>query len=148
MRTIALSILLLLSGGPGRAASEDTPYTRMAKLATYISGGDASSALETFDKSLTNYGTISGDLTALSTQTDVLCAIDVVADKEADDEASRSSPGPRLVYETDIASRPGADGSAPHAGRGHDTALWREMAHHGALTCYDPRADHDKVQML
>jgi len=85
MRTIALSLLvasLLL------AADVDTPYTRIAKLATYVSGGDATSALETFDKRLTNYGTISEDLTALSTQTDVLCAIDVVGDKEADDEAS------------------------------------------------------------
>jgi hypothetical protein len=85
MRTIALSLLaatLLL------AADVDTPYTRIAKLATYISGGDATSALEAFDKSLTDYGAIAEDLTALSTQTDVLCAIDVVADKEADNEAS------------------------------------------------------------
>ena len=83
MRTIALSLIaasLLL------AADVDTPYTRIAKLATYISGGDTTGALEAFDKSLTNYGQISEDLTALSTQADVLCAIDVVADKEADDE--------------------------------------------------------------
>lgn len=84
MRTIALSLLALSL----LAADVDTPYTRMAKLATYISGGDAAHALETFDKSVPNYGEISEDLTALSTQTDVLCAIDVVADKEADDEAS------------------------------------------------------------
>ena len=85
MRTIALSLLavtLLL------AADVDTPYTRMAKLATYISGGDATSALEAFDKSLTDYGKISEDLTALASQTNVLCAIDVVSDKEADDETA------------------------------------------------------------
>jgi hypothetical protein len=82
MRTIALSLLavcLLL------AADVDTPYTRMAKLATYISGGDTVGALEAFDKSLANYGKISEDLAALSAQTEVLCSIDVVADKEADD---------------------------------------------------------------
>jgi hypothetical protein len=88
MRTIALSILLLLSGGPVSAAPEDTPYTRIAKLATYISARDTTGALEAFDKSLPNYGEISEDLTALSTQTDVLCAIDVVADKEADNETT------------------------------------------------------------
>jgi hypothetical protein len=88
MRTIALSILLLLCGGTGSAAPEDTPYTGLAKLATYISAGDTVGALEAFDKSLTNYGAISEDLTALSTQTDVLCAIDVVTDKEADDDSA------------------------------------------------------------
>jgi hypothetical protein len=90
MRTIALSALgvTVLVASLLLAADADTPYTRIAKLATYISGGDATSALETFDKSLTNYGTISEDLAALSTEADVLCAIDVVADKEADDEAS------------------------------------------------------------
>ena len=85
MRTIALSLLtvsLLL------AADVETPYTRIAKLATYISGGDATSALEAFDKSMKNYGEVSEDLTALAAQSDVLCAIDVVADKEADNEAS------------------------------------------------------------
>ena len=84
MRTTALSLLALSI----LAAEADTPYTRIAKLATYISGGDATSALETFDKSLTNYGAVAEDLTALSTQADVLCAIDVVADQEADNETS------------------------------------------------------------
>jgi hypothetical protein len=82
MRTIALSLLLtsLLL-----AADVDTPYTRIAKLATYISAGDSVGALEAFDKSLKDYGAISEDLTALSAQNEVLCSIDVVGDKEADD---------------------------------------------------------------
>ena len=85
MRTIALSLLtvaLLF------AAEVDTPYTRIAKLATYISAGDATSALEAFDKSLKNYGKISEDLNALSSQADVLCSIDVVEDKEADNASA------------------------------------------------------------
>jgi hypothetical protein len=85
MRTIALSLLaacLLL------AAEVDTPYTRIAKLATYMTAGDTVGALEAFDKSLKNYGAVSEDLTALSTQADVLCAIDVVADQEADNETT------------------------------------------------------------
>ena len=85
MRTIALSLLAAILIF---AADVDTPYTRMAKLATYISAGDATSALEVFDKSPTNYGKISEDLTALSTQTDVLCSIDVVEDKEADNASA------------------------------------------------------------
>jgi hypothetical protein len=84
MRTIALSLLALCIFG----AEADTPYTRLAKLATYISAGDTVGALEAFDKSLKNYGTISQDLAAFSSQADVLCSIDVVADKEADDAAA------------------------------------------------------------
>jgi len=87
MRTIALSILLLFSGGTGNAAQDDTPYTRIAKLATYISAGDTTGALEAFDKSLKNYGAVSEDLAALSAQADVLCSIEVVEDKEADNTA-------------------------------------------------------------
>src|SRR6185437_13936094 len=53
-----------------------------------ISAGDATSALEAFDKSLKNYGKISEDLNALSSQADVLCSIDVVEDKEADNASA------------------------------------------------------------
>lgn len=85
----ALAVILLLPGPAfGKAAEPETPYTRIAKLATYISAGDTVGALEAFDKSLPSYGTISQDLAGLSAQTDVLCAIDVVEDKEADDAAS------------------------------------------------------------
>jgi hypothetical protein len=87
MRTIALSVLgvNLLLAASLLAADVDTPYVRIAKTATYISAGDTVGALEAFDKSLTNYGKIAEDLTALSAQADVLCAIEVVSDKEADD---------------------------------------------------------------
>ncbi len=85
MRTIALSLLTV---GLLLAADVDTPYTRIAKLATYISAGDTVGALETFDKSLPNYGEISEDLNALSAQSEVLCSIEVVGDKEADDAKS------------------------------------------------------------
>ena len=86
MRTIALnalgvSLLALCIFG----AEANTPYTRLAKLASYISAGDTTGALEAFDKSLKNYGAVSEDLAALSAQADVLCSIDVVEDKEADD---------------------------------------------------------------
>jgi hypothetical protein len=82
MRTIALSLLLAASL---LAADVETPYTRIAKLATYLSAGDTVGALEAFDKSLANYGKIAEDLTALSPVNEVLCSIDVVGDREADD---------------------------------------------------------------
>jgi len=77
-----------LSGGPARAADADTPYTRIAKLASFISDGEPVGALEAFDKSMKQYGAIAENLQALAAQNDVLCSIDVVADKEADNDFS------------------------------------------------------------
>jgi hypothetical protein len=88
MRTIALSVLALAAAIVLVAAEPETPFTRIAKLATYISDGDSVSALESFDKSMKNYGTISQDLAALAAQANVLCSIDVVSDREADNADS------------------------------------------------------------
>jgi hypothetical protein len=70
------------------AAEPETPDTRLAKLASYLSDGETVGALEAFDKDMKGYGAIAGDIAALTAQTEVLCSIDVVADKEADDESS------------------------------------------------------------
>ncbi len=72
----------------GATAEPETPYTRIAKLAMYISAGDTVGALDAFDKGMKGYGAVTQNLGALATQTDVLCSIDIVADKEADNEAS------------------------------------------------------------
>jgi hypothetical protein len=70
------------------AAQPDTPYTRLAKLASYISDGEPIGALEAFDKNIKRYGAITENLQALAAQAEVLCSIDVVEDKEADNDAS------------------------------------------------------------
>ena len=70
------------------AAEPDTPYGRMSKLAAYLSDGETVGALETFDKDMKGYSAIAADISALAAQTEVLCSIDPVADKEADDEAA------------------------------------------------------------
>jgi hypothetical protein len=79
---------VLLLDGLAHAAPPDTPYTRISKLAAYLSDGESVGALEAFDKSMTRYGAIAEKIQALSAQTEVLCSIDVVEDKEADDDAS------------------------------------------------------------
>jgi len=78
----------LLLSGVARSAPPDTPYTRIAKLALYLSDGESVGALEAFDKNMTRYGAIAEKIQALSAQTEVLCSIDVVEDKEADNDAS------------------------------------------------------------
>jgi hypothetical protein len=70
------------------AINVDTPYVRITKLASYLSDGEPVGALEAFDKNMPGYGAIAADIGALAAQTEVLCAIDVVADKEADDDSA------------------------------------------------------------
>jgi len=78
----------LLLSGVAPAAPPDTPYVRVSKLAAYLSDGESVGVLEAFDKNMPRYGSIAEKIQALSAQTDVLCSIDVVEDKEADDDAS------------------------------------------------------------
>lgn len=69
-------------------AEADTPYSRIAKLASFLTAGDTVGALEAFDKNMKGYAAMVEDMGALAAQTEVLCSIDVVEDKEASDETS------------------------------------------------------------
>jgi hypothetical protein len=89
----AFACVLLVSGfawsaPPVSPAPVDTPYVRISKLAAYLSDGESVGALEAFDRNMKRYGAIAEKIQALSAQTEVLCSIDVVEDKEADDDAS------------------------------------------------------------
>jgi len=85
MRTIALSAIVCAFA---IAASPDTPYTRVSKLASYLSDGEPVGALEAFDKKMPGYGEVAADVQALAAQNQVLCSIDVVGDKEQDDDSA------------------------------------------------------------
>ncbi len=86
---LAVAFVFAVGTRPARSAPEaDTPYTRIAKLAGYISDGETVGALEAFDKNGKRYAVIAEDIQALAAQTEVLCSITVVEDKEAEDDAS------------------------------------------------------------
>ena len=80
MRTTVLSVLLACA--LFAATEADTPYTRIAKLASSLSQGDSAGALDFFDKKMKDFATIDTDLSALVAQTEILCSIDPVEDKE------------------------------------------------------------------
>ncbi len=90
MRTIAPRVVffVLASVAAFSATDQDTPYKRIAKLASYLSDGEPVGALEAFDKNMPHYGAIAENVQALAAQTEVLCSIDVVSDKEADNDFS------------------------------------------------------------
>jgi hypothetical protein len=87
LRLASLFILLSI-GVTSLAQTEDTPWLPViAKLASSLSQNDAVGALEAFDSHMKDYGAIESDIDALVTQADVLCAIDVIEDKEAQAES-------------------------------------------------------------
>lgn len=80
------AICLVLTWGAS-AANVDA-YTRMSKLASSLSGGDAFRAVESFDRDMPDYHSTVEHIQALTEQAEILCSIDVVADKEADNPAA------------------------------------------------------------
>jgi len=58
-------------------------FDRIAALANDLTEGNSADALSVFSAEMNNYGEISGDVDALTGQTEVLCAIDVVDDNES-----------------------------------------------------------------
>ena len=71
-----------LGAGTAKGAEEEeTPFTRLAKLATYLSQNSVPEALACFDPKMKDYALIEANIGALGAQTDVLCAIDVIEEK-------------------------------------------------------------------
>ncbi len=65
------------------AATEQTPFAAIADLATAFSENDPDGVLRYFDPQMKDYGAIEANIEALTAQTDVSCAIDIVKDEES-----------------------------------------------------------------
>ncbi len=61
---------------------DDTALRVVAELAEALGNGDGGGAIALFDPEMRGYGEARGDIDALTSQTDVLCAIDAVQDRE------------------------------------------------------------------
>lgn len=84
MRAIAHSafgVLLLLSGSSALFPAE--PVEALARLAEALSQNNATAALEVFDAKMPGYGALESNIEALVSQSDILCAIDVVEERDA-----------------------------------------------------------------
>jgi hypothetical protein len=80
MRITALSALLCCLT---LLAADQTPLASLANLATALSENDPDGALGYFDSQMKDYSTIDADIDALTAQTDISCAIDIVTDEES-----------------------------------------------------------------
>jgi hypothetical protein len=72
---IALVALLLF------APAQPPEFKVIADLANYLSQGNAPGAMDAFDKSAPNYQTLSNNIFALVSQSDISCTIDPVEQK-------------------------------------------------------------------
>jgi hypothetical protein len=59
------------------------PAAALAQLASALSQNDAVNALAVFDPKMAGYGVIESNISALVSQSDVLCAIDILQEKDA-----------------------------------------------------------------
>jgi hypothetical protein len=82
--TAALLLILPVFQGASPAQTEDAPWLPViARLASSLSQNDAVGALEAFDSHMQDYGAVESDINALVAQAGVLCAIDVVEDRDS-----------------------------------------------------------------
>lgn len=84
MPAIARSLgCLLLAAALSFSAAEST-LDRLAKLASNLTEGNGQGAASVFDSSLKQFGEIQANLDAITAQSEIVCAIDVVAELEKD----------------------------------------------------------------
>jgi hypothetical protein len=66
------------------SAAGETPFSTIAKLAATLSENDADGALEIFDVQMKGYGEVEQNVDSITSQADISCDIEVLADMEAD----------------------------------------------------------------
>lgn len=75
---LLLIFLTLLATGAG-----DTPASALARFASALSQNDAPAAIAVFDSSAPGYAGLESGIQALTRQAEVLCAIEVLEEKES-----------------------------------------------------------------
>jgi len=85
-------LLLLLFASAVSQGAADSPALALARLASALSRNDAPAALAVFDRQMKSYGEIEQSVQALTAQSDVNCALEVIEEHEA---------GPDRVLDTD-----------------------------------------------
>jgi ketosteroid isomerase-like protein len=76
-------LVVLLSGLC--LAAEEVSLPALGQLASALSQGDSVSALEVFDPKMADYAKLETAIGALTAQAEILCAIELVEEKEAGD---------------------------------------------------------------
>jgi hypothetical protein len=82
-RTTGLSLAACFLVAAALPAADQMPFSALAKLASSLSENDADGALEIFDAQMKNYGEIEQNIESITSQADISCDIEILADTEA-----------------------------------------------------------------
>lgn len=123
---------LFLAAALAFGLAEDTFYAALARLASALSRNDAPAVLAVFDRTMQDYGAVEASLQALTSQTDVLCAIEVVEEKV--------SAGPERVLDTDwyMQMKPRGEGGESVRRRERVTVTLRQQKGTWVITRISP----------
>src|SRR5581483_942884 len=89
---LPLMFVASVLAGASLAAQEPPPpawFVTIAHLAASLSQNDSVGAMQAFDRGAKDYATIESSIEALVSQTEILCAIDPVQDKEQGKEQGK-----------------------------------------------------------
>ena len=81
-RTTGLSLAACFLVAAALPATDQTPFSALAKLAASLSENDADGAIEIFDAQMKNYGEIEQNIDSIASQADISCDIEILADTE------------------------------------------------------------------
>jgi hypothetical protein len=82
-RTTGLSLAACFLLAAALLAADQTPFSALAKLAASLSENDPDGALEIFDAQMKDYGEIEQNIDSITSQADISCDIEILADTEA-----------------------------------------------------------------
>jgi hypothetical protein len=84
-RTLFLRACLAVLLAGSCFGAEEVSLPALGQLASALSQGDSVAALEVFDPKMADYGSVETAIVALAAQADILCAIELVEEKEDGD---------------------------------------------------------------
>lgn len=119
-------------------AADETSLPMIGQLATALSQRDSVSAMEVFDSKMENYGRVESAIGALTAQADILCAIEVVEEKEA---------GETLTADTDwyLQLKSRSDGGTTERRRERVTLRFKKLRGKWRITGLSPMSVLDPV---
>lgn len=135
-RAFACAILLASSA----LAAEETTLQALAKLAEGLSQNDSGQALSVFDSHTKEYGAIEANIGALTAQSEIVCAIDIVTEKEE---------GPVRILDVDwyMQLKTRSDGGPTERRRERVSLRMTMVRGHWKITSFSPLKILDPIEI-
>jgi hypothetical protein len=119
-------------------AADESSLAAIGQLASALSQRDSVSAMEVFDSKMARYERVESAISALTAQTDILCAIELVEEKEA---------GEMLTVDTDwyLQLKSRSDGGTTERRRERVTLQFKKLRGKWRITGFSPMSVLDPI---